>query len=38
MTADLDTLAQRLLAMATAIWHNWRINTPEKRSLIAYDH
>lgn len=20
------------------IWHNWRINAPLKRSLIAYDH
>jgi Transposase DDE domain len=31
-------VAQRLLALATAIWHNWKINTPVKRSLIAYDH
>jgi hypothetical protein len=31
-------IAQRLLAMAAAIWHNWRINAPIKRSLIAYDH
>jgi hypothetical protein len=30
--------AQRLLAMATAIWHNWNIDAPAKRSLIAYDH
>jgi hypothetical protein len=30
--------AQRLLAMATAIWHNWVIGAPDKRSLIAYDH
>ncbi|MBD0674598.1 IS982 family transposase [Streptomyces sp. CBMA156] len=29
---------QRLLALATAIWHNWAINAPIKRSLIAYDH
>lgn len=30
--------AQRLLALAAAIWHNWTINAPIKRSLIAYDH
>lgn len=30
--------AQRLLAMAAAIWHNWKIDAPAKRSLIAYDH
>lgn len=31
-------IAQRLLALAAAIWHNWKINAPVKRSLIAYDH
>jgi hypothetical protein len=31
-------IAQRLLALAAAIWHNWTINAPVKRSLIAYDH
>jgi len=31
-------VAARLLALAAAIWHNWRINAPRKRSLIAYDH
>jgi len=31
-------VAQRLLALAAAIWHNWTINAPVKRSLIAYDH
>lgn len=31
-------VAQRLLALTTAIWHNWTINAPVKRSLIAYDH
>lgn len=31
-------IAQRLLAMAAAIWHNWTTNAPDKRSLIAYDH
>jgi hypothetical protein len=30
--------AQRILAMAAAIWHNWTINAPIKRSLTAYDH
>jgi hypothetical protein len=29
---------QRLLALNTAIWHNWAIGAPVKRSLIAYDH
>jgi hypothetical protein len=28
-------VAQRLLAMATAIWHNWTIGLTSKRSLIA---
>jgi hypothetical protein len=28
----------RLLALAAAIWHNWKIDAPVKRSLIAYDH
>jgi hypothetical protein len=31
-------VAARLLAMATAIWHNHKTNVPVKRSLIAYDH
>ena len=31
-------VAARLLALAAAIWHNWRIDAPIKRSLIAYDH
>lgn len=31
-------VATRLLALAAGIWHNWRINAPRKRSLIAYDH
>lgn len=31
-------VAQRILAMAAAIWHNWAIDAPVKRSLIAYDH
>ena len=31
-------VAQRLLALAAAIWHNWLIDAPVKRSLIAYDH
>ena len=29
---------QRLLALATAIWHNWTTGAEVKRSLIAYDH
>jgi hypothetical protein len=31
-------IAQRLLALATTIWHNWATGAPSKRSLIAYDH
>lgn len=31
-------VAARLLALAAAIWHNWLIDAPDKRSLIAYDH
>jgi Transposase DDE domain len=31
-------VAQRLLALNAAIWHNWLINAPAKRSLVAYDH
>ncbi|WP_344140423.1 IS982 family transposase, partial [Luedemannella flava] len=31
-------VGQRLLAMATCIWHNTNIGAPRKRSLIAYDH
>ena len=31
-------IAQRLLALAACIWHNWHIGTDDLRSLIAYDH
>jgi hypothetical protein len=31
-------VAQRLLALAAAIWWNWETGTPHKRSLVAYDH
>ena len=31
-------VAQRILAMAAAIWRNNRIGAPVTRSLIAYDH
>lgn len=31
-------IAQRLLALAACIWHNWSISTTTGRSLIAYDH
>jgi hypothetical protein len=38
-TAGVYTrIAQRLLAMAATIWHNWASAEPIKRSLIAYDH
>ncbi|RCV47365.1 transposase [Marinitenerispora sediminis] len=29
---------QRILALNAAIWHNWLIGAPVKRSLVAYDH
>lgn len=31
-------VAQRVLALAAAIWHNHATNAPITRSLIAYDH
>ena len=31
-------IAQRPLALAAAIWHNWTLRTTALRSLIAYDH
>jgi Transposase DDE domain len=31
-------VSQRILALNAAIWHNWLIHAPIKRSLIAYDH
>jgi hypothetical protein len=31
-------VAQRILAMAAAIWHNHHNNAPITRSLIAFDH
>lgn len=31
-------VAQRLLALTAAVWHNWLIDAPCKRSLVAYDH
>ena len=31
-------VAQRLLALAAGIWHNWATDAKHKRSLTAYDH
>jgi hypothetical protein len=31
-------VAQRLLALASAVWFNWLLGQPDKRSLVAYDH
>lgn len=31
-------VAARLLALATAIWHNWHTGVTSRRSLINYDH
>jgi hypothetical protein len=37
IAAPLERCAE-LLALNAAIWHNWTIGAPVKRSLIAYDH
>jgi hypothetical protein len=34
----LVRVAQRLLALAAGVWFNWRLDTPVKRCLLAYDH
>jgi len=31
-------IAQRLLALAAGIWHNWTTGVTSKRSLTAFDH
>jgi hypothetical protein len=31
-------VVQRLLALAAAVWFNWLLVEPAKRSLVAYDH
>lgn len=31
-------ICMRILALNTAIWHNWNTNAPVKRSLTPYDH
>jgi hypothetical protein len=31
-------IAQRLLALAAAVWFNWQLGAPVKRSLVAFDH
>lgn len=31
-------VAQRLLALAAGIWHNWSTGVTAKRSVVAYDH
>jgi hypothetical protein len=38
ITGVIARVWQRVLAMTAAIWHNDKIGTPIKRSLIAYDH
>jgi hypothetical protein len=37
-TGVATRVAQRLLALTAAIWHNERTHQPALRSLIAYDH
>lgn len=34
----ITRVAQRLLALTAAIWHNDRTQQPVRRSLLAYDH
>lgn len=31
-------VAQRILALTAAIWHNYQANTLARRNLVAYDH
>jgi hypothetical protein len=31
-------IAQRLLALAVCVWHNWATGASVRRSLIQYDH
>ena len=38
LTGVFVRVAQRLLAMAAAIWHNWATGQPDERSLTAYDY
>ncbi len=38
LTGVTTRIAQRLLALTAAIWHNRAIGQPITRSLIAYDH
>jgi hypothetical protein len=38
VTGVVVRVAQRLLALAAAIWWNWQLGVEDKRSLVAYDH
>ena len=38
MVGVFTRVAQRLLALAAGIWHNWTTGVTSKRSLTAYDH
>jgi hypothetical protein len=33
-----ERVGAKLLALAAGIWHNWAIDAPPKRPLIAYDY
>jgi hypothetical protein len=37
MNGLITRIAQRLLALAASLWHNWNIGDPG-RHLTAYDH
>jgi hypothetical protein len=34
----MGRVLRRVLALATAIWHNNHTGQPTKRSIVAYDH
>jgi DNA-binding transcriptional LysR family regulator len=38
ITGVCTRVAQRILALTAAIWHNDRLGLTTRRSLIAYDH
>jgi len=37
LAAHVTRGAQRLLAFAAGLWHNWNVGDPD-RHLTAYDH
>ena len=37
MPGLISRIAQRLLALAASLWHNWQTSNPDD-NLTAYDH